>query len=359
LPLTGPLSYLGRSATNALNLAVEEINSIGGIRSLGGEPISFDIRDWESSPSIVAMQTDRFADERVPLLIGAGTASSTLIAAKISQKYRLPIINCTSNLSNDNLEELSNLYSMAGTITKSVDAVMNFIVSRTKGRVLVVYEDTDVGIAMRDSIINFEKKHNIDIMETISVHYGDDDIFYKIASIIDHEKVILFQAFGQTLGFKMMNTFQEKGIKPYMWVNMSAGLNIYDYLKYEKYISEGMITISPYLPSLRIKGNREFVEKYFKHFGIEPDILAGMYWNCAWFVKDIFERSRSKDPTAIINALSTISLSENEALERNIFISGGIEFNRSGSNVRHHPLIIEIQDGQPKIVWPERFKTNN
>lgn len=138
---------------------------------------------------------------------------------------------------------------------------------------------------------------------------------------------------------------------------MSAGYNPYDYVNYADYLSEGMITVSPYLPVLPGRGNQRFVDKFKSRFGSEPDSFAGMYWNFAWFVKDIFKRSHSADRIGIINAIMETDFQEDRALEKNIFFGGGIKFDKLGCNTRYRPLIIQIQDKQPIIVWPKRNLT--
>ena len=60
LPLSGPSASVGLQNKQAQDMAVEEINSAGGIKSLGGAKIQMLYADSESKPEKGVAEAERF-----------------------------------------------------------------------------------------------------------------------------------------------------------------------------------------------------------------------------------------------------------------------------------------------------------
>ena len=71
-PMTGPAARFGAIQQSTLNLAIEDVNGAGGIRSLGGAKISLIFGDTRGEADMGVTETERLITrERVHALIGA------------------------------------------------------------------------------------------------------------------------------------------------------------------------------------------------------------------------------------------------------------------------------------------------
>ena len=71
IPLSGPSASVGEQGKNAREMAVEEINAAGGIKSLGGAKLEMLYADSESKPEKGVAEAERFINtEKVHVLTG-------------------------------------------------------------------------------------------------------------------------------------------------------------------------------------------------------------------------------------------------------------------------------------------------
>lgn len=93
LPLTGAFAEAGQLIKSAVDMAVEEINKAGGIKSIGGRIVP--VYGNSSSPDEANTETNRMiSTEKVSAIVGAyssgATISSTVIAERASIPYLVP-----------------------------------------------------------------------------------------------------------------------------------------------------------------------------------------------------------------------------------------------------------------------------
>lgn len=354
LPLSGPLSDVGSSATNALMLATEEINKKGGVKSLGGASLRLDIVDWGSNPLNILTAGGRYGAEQIPIIIGTGSTSATTLLSKITDKFKIPLIECSSPLPTDLLEKRTYTTALTGSISQFVEPWKEFIAGK---KVIIVHDNSDLGLKTKNEIISLGETRKILVTGTISIPYGRPEVFEQvIAKLKSQRKAIMVQATSETLNAELITYFKRREFKPYGWVNTGvSGSTLSPDTRLDR-IMEGMLTTSSYFAKSPIKGNKFFVKRYKERFNQSPDSVAGMYWNSVWFIKDVLERAKSIDRNRV---MSTIRKSKFKPGENNIYIIEGILFDRMGRNIMHIPNIVQIQDGRSEIVWPKKYKTSD
>jgi branched-chain amino acid transport system substrate-binding protein len=92
--LTGRLSDLGTAGRNGVILAVEEINSSGGIN---GRPVRLIIKDDKQNPEVTLRVDRELVDEGVVAIIGHMTSSMSMVAVPFVNKQKILMISPTTS----------------------------------------------------------------------------------------------------------------------------------------------------------------------------------------------------------------------------------------------------------------------
>ena len=77
---------------DAVQLAIEEINKNGGIKSLGGAKVELIEADHEGSPEKGVTEIQRLDHEGVVGIIGAYSSGVTLPATQEAEKAQIPFV---------------------------------------------------------------------------------------------------------------------------------------------------------------------------------------------------------------------------------------------------------------------------
>ena len=91
-PLSGFLGYLGNQLKNGCELAVEEINAAGGIKSLDGAKIKLLTADSEGKPDLSIPAVEKLDREGVVAVTGCLQSSVTIVATQVAEKQRVPFV---------------------------------------------------------------------------------------------------------------------------------------------------------------------------------------------------------------------------------------------------------------------------
>ncbi len=91
-PLSGFLAFDGKELEDGLNLAVQEINAAGGIKSLGGAKLKVLAADSEGKPDVAIREVERLYKAGAVAITGCYQSSVTLVATQIAEKFEVPFV---------------------------------------------------------------------------------------------------------------------------------------------------------------------------------------------------------------------------------------------------------------------------
>src|ERR1044071_4172195 len=92
LPVTGPLAFEAQLSLNGLQLAVDEINNAGGIKSLGGAKLSLLPGDTQQKVELGNSEAARLIDQGVAVLIGPFSSLVAFSVRQVTEKARTPFL---------------------------------------------------------------------------------------------------------------------------------------------------------------------------------------------------------------------------------------------------------------------------
>lgn len=151
LPLSGALGGFGTEAKVAYQLAVDDINSSGGLQ-LGNKkvPVSLTVYDDKTDSSVATSNVQRLAQvDKVHGLLSI-TSALTLAAAASAEKYTIPHIGTVGSaaaITQQGYKYTFELYPAAGDQVSYVQNLLGKITGTDQVKTTsILYDNTEVGI---------------------------------------------------------------------------------------------------------------------------------------------------------------------------------------------------------------------
>lgn len=93
MPLTGPFAEGGTNVRRGYEMAIEEVNAAGGIKSLGGAKIELVFGDHQGKQDLAIGEVERLAQrEKVAMLAGTWQSGPTVAATQAAERQRTPFV---------------------------------------------------------------------------------------------------------------------------------------------------------------------------------------------------------------------------------------------------------------------------
>lgn len=151
-PLTGPLAAIGQDNTNAVRLAIEELNRRGMV--IGGKRVLWvlDAQDDQGDPRQATQVAQKFVDQKVRGVVGHATSGSTSPAAAIYARAGIPEITPASTDSTIARHGYATFFRMLADDRALGSGLAQYAAGPLKLRNVVVIDDrTAYGQGLADS----------------------------------------------------------------------------------------------------------------------------------------------------------------------------------------------------------------
>ncbi len=132
-PMTGALAYNGTQARAGIQYAVDDINTKGGIKSMGGAKLEVIFTDAESRPDVAAAQVDKLAEAGVSCLVGCQASSLTLATTQAAARYGLPQVIDVGSAEQIVERGLPNVFRFSPGVVRSVEQGIGNLDSHQQG----------------------------------------------------------------------------------------------------------------------------------------------------------------------------------------------------------------------------------
>jgi branched-chain amino acid transport system substrate-binding protein len=180
-PLTGAIAVYGKNVTNAVQLAVDEVNAAGGI---GGKKVELVVEDDSFKPdNTVAAFKKLVTKDQVVAIVGALTSNCTLSITALAQSAKIPLITPTST--NDKVTDAGDyIFQACYKDSFQGKVVANFATNTLKAKTVAILFDNanDYSKGLKT---NFEATFTADGGQVVSESYatGDKDFNAQIAKL--------------------------------------------------------------------------------------------------------------------------------------------------------------------------------
>lgn len=333
-PLTGAAASYGVSVKQGAEIALEEINSAGGVK-VGDKvyTLTLNFLDDQAAEDIAVTAYDALLDSNVNAILGGVTSGSTLATLDKAEKDGLLMI--TPSGSAKAITEPSNVFRLCFTDPLQGVTIADYVVEKGYQSVAVLYNNSDeysTGVyeAFKEELAA-KGKSDILIAEesftTEDVEYSTQLTAIKAKGV----EAIFVPAYYQAAAF-ITKQAKDAGIEADFigsdgWDGVIAQVT-------DTSVLEGAIFLSPFLAS--DESAKSFVEKYNAAYKSIPDQFAADGYDTVYVIKAAMEEAGSIESADLIAAMTKIKVDG---------LTGSVTFDASGEPVKEAKFV-QIKGGE-------------
>lgn len=97
-PLSGESALTGQNDSRGYQMAVDEINAAGGIKSMGGAKLKLVISDHQGKPNVGIAETERLIQSGATVMMGGWHSSVILPSTQIAEQLKTPFVVFNSTM---------------------------------------------------------------------------------------------------------------------------------------------------------------------------------------------------------------------------------------------------------------------
>ncbi len=306
LPTSGPIAYDGGMALNGIKMAVDEINSAGGV---GGNKIELYVEDSAGVPATAVAAMEKLVGmEKVVAVIGDFGSSCTLAMMDVAQRAKVPLITPVSLA--PKITEMGNIWMFRGCDNSAMiaKAFTKWAVQEKKvDKWAYIAINTDYG---RGSVEAFDKDLGALGAKVVFTEYfnqGETD-YYPIVTKLSASDANGLCLFGETVDLsRVIAQYYEMGLEGKMLImDPTSGTFNAKFIELAKEDANGIVGASRFVASIPTPAAKKFVTDYKARYQTEPEKYAQAGYDCTRMVGLAIEKADSLDTAEIRSALAGI-----------------------------------------------------
>ncbi len=353
LPLsTASYASAGQEALRGMKMAVEEINSNGGVL---GKKIELVIRDTKGDPNTaINGATDLITKEKVPIIIGFYSSTVTYASMNAIKEYKpLVFVLGASSVKVESLVGQEKWffhmhpwdYHRQGTV---IEFFLHHM-KETPKKIFVAYEDGVYGTTSYEYFVNLSKKENAPWTVVGEGFKTGSSDFSSIVLKAKQQNPDVFYIVGYPGDYPVFfRNEKENDFNPKLTFIVAP-----EFPEYPKDIGDYVAGVDVWSPYLNTPEAKAFVKKFEDKFGRPPEYWAPFGYTAIKMVCKAIEDAKSLSKDDLINAL------ENVQIESPL---GTVKFKKTG-NTLHQVIdrlfVVQWQKGKIAILYPEEYKTGS
>lgn len=356
---TGRYDVLGKESFRGILLWCDEVNSRGGIfvEEVGDKlPVELVYEDDRSEPEETKRITKQLLTERsVDIVLGPYSSSLALAAAEITALYDTTLWNYGGSSDEITSRGYDHIISTITPAGKYFSGILDLL-KNTRGSdytiALAYAENSGFSTTVAGGLREYAQSSGFKIHEYgfLSGEPTFNDLIDRIES--DDRSVIFFVGrFDDDVNFAKNITAKGTNFDAIALV----GASIEEFGKELAASSNGFISTSQWDPKAKISPDtgptpREFINGFQDKFRKRPDYLAAQAYNIGIVLEKCIELSGTLDDHKLREQAKSV-------LFRTFY--GDFEIDRStGIQKGHKMLVIQWQNNEKEIVWPDEYRTS-
>ena len=352
-PVTGALAQDGDLGRLGAQIAIDEINTAGGISGMGGAKIEMVFGDARSTPDAGVAEVERMQGEGVCAIVGGFASPICLAASQAASRYELPYVVDVGVADSIVGRGLTNTFRFAPGFGKVSSVALDNLVAlndaagKPAKTVVLVHEDGLFGSGLAKLMQAELPKRGFEILETIAHPTPSRDmsnVALRIRSL-NPDLILPSDYYGEFV--LLARTLQQQRIKPKgIYGVLNGAASNYRFIKEFPTVAEGLLDCNHWADPRNPKtvALKQKVEAAGKTFSYN----VMLNYSCVLLVADALSRAGTADRAKLLQSIT------DSTFGGHIMPYGPTKF-VNGQNTGATPANLQVQGGDVKVIYPLDF----
>jgi len=356
-PVTGVISDIGISMRRANQMAVDDINAKGGIKSKGGAKLKLLLADTEAKEEVARTEAERVIKEGAVCLVGPFLSGNAMTIATLCEQRGVPFVMDVAAADDITRKGFKFSFRVFPTTTKFADSMLFYMtrimkdknISKIKG---VLTNTGDLfgrvhGATFKKTVT--DKKFPIELLAHIEYPLGIQDLSAEVSKIKALKPDVLFPVARPGDAKLMMRELYKQRVELRAIISPgSPGWYEPEFIRDMKAISDYVMDNVPWYNPVG-KMYKEVNAAFAKKFpGKYIDTNSGYAYLGVLVIADALERAKSTKAEDIVEAL------KKTYLKQDLMVGLAVNFDERGDNVNADTAMIQIIGQTLKVVLPDK-----
>jgi len=336
--MTGPLSSIGQTAKNGIELAIKEINENGGVL---GKKVSFVVEDDENKPASSANLVQKLVNnDKVAGIVGPLTSTASLAAGPVATTSKVPLISPYATNSKVTVDGGDYVFRACFIDPFQGVVISKFAIEDLKSKKAAVLYNVanDYAKGLTDVFVEEFKKMGGEIVGVKTFNEGDQDFNAQLTQLKSLDADVLFLP-------NMYNSVgliakQAKDLDYNVTLLGGDGWDSPDLFEIGGEAVEGSYFSTHFSPDDTAEIVSEFVKKYKEEYGTIPDVCATLSYDATKILLKAIEEAGTTDAEKVKDALKNLEID---------VVSGHIKYNENGDPIKG-AVIMKIEDSKQNFL---------
>ncbi len=361
LPLSGSAAPLGKIGQQARDMAIEEINEAGGIKSLDGAKIKMVYADSKGDPAVGVSEAERLiTQEEVCLITGCYQSGVAMPSTEVAERYQIPYF--VDVPSEDQITErgFKYIFRLAEKTSWRNLAQTEFVTEMSKKyntpvkTVGLIYENTAWGQGAVRAWEKYLPEAGLKIIMKEPYPTNSSDLTPVVLKAKQLNPDIIMMVSYVSDAALLTKTFAEHQVKPLAFIGTSGGFADPTYYNLAGDASEYFFDISTCEPDVNRPSSKEVNERFKAKYGYGMNAEAVKAYAGMYVIADALERAGSTEPEKIREAFAATDINEGATQ----MYASQTKFDETGQMINAPLVICQYQKVNGKMervtVWPEK-----
>ncbi len=285
-PLTGAAAIYGTATQNGSEIAVEEINALGGIQ------FEINWQDDEHDPEKSVNAYNNLKDWGMQILVGTTTTAPCVAVA--SEAYADRIFELTPSASStDVIEGKDNVFQMCFTDPNQGTASAQYISEQQLGsKIAVIYNNSDAySTGIYNKFAAEAEALGLDIVSTTT--FTDDtatDFSVQLNDAKNAGADLIFLPIYYTPASLILTQAKAMEYSPkFFGVDGMDGILTLE--GFDTSLAEGVMLLTPFTADADDEKTKNFVAKYEEKYGETPNQFAADAYDCVYAIYEACQKA--------------------------------------------------------------------
>jgi branched-chain amino acid transport system substrate-binding protein len=352
-PVTGALAQDGEYGRLGAEIAINEINNSGGIKSMGGARLQMVFGDARSNPEGGTQEVEKMQGEGVAAIVGGFASPIVLAASQAAARYDIPYIvdvGVSDQIVSRGLKNTFRFGPGFGVVTTAaLDNLvkLNDAAGKPARTVVVVHEDGLFGTGMAGLMNRELPKRGFEVLETIGHPTPSRDMSNVALRIraLNPDLVIPSSYYSEFV--LLARTMQSQRIRPKgVYAVLNGAASNFRFVR-EFADAANLVMDCNHWADPRKPKTAE-VRRLAEQGGRFWLYNTPLNYSAVRLLADAIERAGAADRARIIQALETSTFADH------IMPYGPTAF-VNGQNQGAAPVNTQVQGGDIKVIFPDTF----